>query len=92
MRYPILERTSALEILAKRAAGEEFSADEFVTYRGHDSDFDDTFIFPLKERLEEIRATFPQKLSFKSKDGGRFEAEACSYVHMAIPRELAISR
>lgn len=88
MRYPILERTAALEILAKRAAAEDFSPEEFVTSRGNGPDFDDSFISPLSEKLAQLREKFPKTLALRDQEGGRFEAEACSIVHQAIPRDL----
>ena len=55
MRYPILERGKAQELLDLRRAKQEYDVDHYVDIRGEGSDFDDSFILPLKAQLEEIR-------------------------------------
>lgn len=85
MRYPVLERNKAQQLIDARRAKEHHEEEAFVDTRGEGSDFDDAFIHPLKERLEALRKTFPPQLAAKSPEGGRFEAEACSLVHQAIP-------
>lgn len=88
MRYPILERGKAQELLDLRRANQEYDVDHYVDTRGEGSDFDDSFILLLKAQLEEIRTKYPETLASKDVEGGRFEAEASSFVHKAIPHSI----
>jgi hypothetical protein len=44
MRYPILERGKAQELLDLRRAKQEYDVDHYVDIRGEGSDFDYSFI------------------------------------------------
>lgn len=89
MKYPILERGEALQILEARRHNIDIDEDRFVGTRGDGADFDGGFIQKLREKLEKIRSRYPAKLrSSRDQDGGRFEAEACSVVHGTIPSHL----
>lgn len=88
MRYPILERSKAQQLIDLRRANEVTDADLYVDYRGEGSDFDDSFIQPLKQQIDDIRINFPSVLGSKDPEGGRFEAEASATVHKCIPSTL----
>lgn len=88
MRYPILNRDKAQEILNLRRAGVDFETEEFVDQRGEGSESEDAFISELKVQLHAIKEKYPQELSSRDVEGGRFEAEACAVVHKIIPPSL----
>lgn len=88
MRYPILERSKAQQLIDLRRANEVTDADLYVDYRGEGSDFDDSFIQPLKQQIDDVRINFPSVLGSKDPEGGRFEAEASAIVHKCIPSTL----
>lgn len=89
MKYPILERNQALQILEARRHNIDIDEDRFVGTRGDGTDFDGTFIQKLRDKLEKIRSRYPAKLRSRDPEGGRFESEACSVVHATIPSHLA---
>jgi hypothetical protein len=88
MKYPILERSQALQILEARRRDVEIDEDRFVGTRGDGAEFDGAFIQKLREKLDKIKARYPAKLRSRDPDGGRFEAEACPLVHSMIPSHL----
>lgn len=81
MRYPALNRSKATEVLAKIRSGEEFEEDDYVVYKGEESDVNLGFINELKAELKSLKVKYPEVLSSRDEEGGKFEAEACSYVH-----------
>ncbi len=89
MKYPILERAEAVQILEARRHNIEFDEDRFVGARGEGADFDGAFIQKLREKIEKIRSGYPSQLRSRDPEGGKFEAEVCSVVHKAIPGHLA---
>jgi hypothetical protein len=88
MKYPILERREALQILDARRHDVDIDEDRFVGIRGDGAEFDCAFIQKLRDKLEKIKARYPEKIRFRSPEGGRFETDACSVVHATIPSHL----
>jgi hypothetical protein len=89
MKYPILERNEAVQILDARRHNIDLDEDRFVGTRGDGADFDGAFIQKLREKLEKIKSRYPAKLrSSRDQEGGRFEADACSVVHATIPSHV----
>ncbi len=76
MKYPMLERAPAQELLRLRATGETPDVDSMMGYRGDGQPIDDSFIGDLRKDLMKIRKKFPAQLLARDAQGGKFEAEA----------------
>ena len=91
MRYLTLKAGDAQLILAKRRAGEEVDASEFLVLRGDGPPFALETVASLRASLEPLRAKYPAELRTRDPKGGDFEAEACSIVHdtLRLPPHVA---
>jgi hypothetical protein len=81
VKYPMLERAPAQEILRLRATGETPDVDSMMGYRGDGQLIDDSFIEDLRKDLVKIRKKFPAQLLARDAQGGKFEADASPVVH-----------
>lgn len=84
MRYVALKSEHAIETLEALRRGEGVDQGRVLAFRGSGADIDQ--VLPgLAETLYEIKSRFPERLRHRDPDGGKFEAEACSEVHKALP-------
>lgn len=84
MRYVALKSEHAIESLEARRRGEPVDEQKVLAFRGSGNDIDQVLV-ELARKLDEIKSRFPERLRRRDPAGGKFETEACSEVHRALP-------
>lgn len=80
--------SDAKTFIQKKRAGEDPIVENFTTKKGSGSEYSYEWITPLRNTLLKLKQNFPEVLGNKDKSGGKFEAEACVFVHQAIPKDF----
>jgi hypothetical protein len=88
MRYPFFDQQAARNYLIRKKAGGDPGKAEFVKFKGEGEDFPIFSFVALREKLDMLRRQYPEKLSARSPQGGKFEAEAFPFVHEYIKGDL----
>lgn len=90
MRYPAISANQARDYILKVREGDEPVLESFINIKGSGSDYPLGWVDELHSKLVQVKAKYPSVLSKRDQAGGRFESEACEFVHKAVHNDLEV--
>lgn len=85
MRYPIMTAGDATTYLEAKRAGNQLDVESLARFAGSGDEFDGSFLQPLRTKLTNLMASFPEGIKSKSDPkANAFEGEASRVIHKCI--------
>lgn len=85
MRYWSMDAGAAQRLLKLRRESQEPALNGFQVQKGDGEDYPLAEISKLHAELTKLKSQYPDELGQRSREGGRFEAQACELVHRLLP-------